>query len=133
MIRVITTRRLQQLELRLAVTQAELTKMSYALAQERSEKTLIAQMRDHCKAEAAAWERRATRLIDQIGVSSGTLGGPAMGEPAAPPPNPMRQVMRALNTPALPAHRADAAPAAPHLLGVDEGAARAALAAIAED
>lgn len=128
MIRVITARRLQLLEAQLASLRQERGQLSHLLERERSAKELATQARDFFKADCAEWKGRASRLMDQIGVTSGIIVGPAVSEPAAPPPNPMRQVMRALATQELPKRQADAASAAPQILGVDDQAAREAIA-----
>lgn len=133
MIRLISTRRLQQLELSLASTRSELGAERQRALAAAMQLRLTEQARDFYKLEADKWERRASRFIDQIGVKSATLDSPVMGDPAAPPPSEVRQVMTALSTHAL--RRTidrDAAPAVPRILGVDETAAAEAVAGVLE-
>jgi ethanolamine utilization microcompartment shell protein EutL len=69
-------------------------------------------------------------LIDSIGVTSGTITGAAMSEPAAPSADSVKGVFAALNTTEIHRQTSEAPPSSPSsaaILGVDERAVQAAL------
>lgn len=128
MFRVVTTRRLLELEATIGSLRTEVQHVRAAGQTILREKVLAEQARDFYQAQATKWEGRASRFIDQIGVTSGTLATSAMDEPAAPPEHDSRRIFAALghhSLKVLPDH-ARPSPSA-EILGVDADIARAAV------
>ncbi len=124
MIRLVSAKRLSKLETSFVL-------LSNGLAAAKEANRLILEQLADARRDRDEWKARASRLLDQIGVSSGILSAPALTEPEAPPPNPVRQVFSALGRSALKRSETEAPPhTAADLLGVDEEAARAAIASL---
>lgn len=128
MIRVVTTRRLRQLEADLANARERL---QTAMATFSTELALTRQARDFYQVEATKWERRACRFIDDIGVGSATLSGPAMSEPTAGPRDAVQGIMRSLNVSEINRPKPETPPSSSAaILGVSDAAAREAVAGV---
>lgn len=93
-------------------------------------RTLEAQLGE-VKADRDEWKARASRILDQVGVSSGMLTAPALQAPDAPVDSPVQRVMAALGRQEL--HRT-ASPSKPpdadSIVGVNARAAAEALGAV---
>lgn len=129
MIRLVTVKRLERLKDTIRELNSQLRQDRAVEARLRGEIEATRRERDFYRAEKEAWERRASRLIDGIGITSGTLPAPAMSEPTAAPEN-VRSIMRSVGISEINRKTSEAAPPSPSaasILGVDEGAARAAL------
>lgn len=131
MIRLVSSRRLQQLEARTLAAEAQITR-GLALENElRKRLDLLKQAHDFHKQDAAEWKGRASRLIDQVGITTGALQSPAM-DPDPSPQRETRRVMAALGRTSLSPKNADPEPSSPsaEILGVDAAAAAAAIAGV---
>ena len=83
MIRIVTAKRLRRLEAVQVALEKQLANALDTVAVLRAQLASARTERDFYKVEKENWERRASRLIDSIGVTSGTITGAAMSEPAA--------------------------------------------------
>lgn len=101
----------------------------HAVAQER-ERHLLAQLQAKT-AEAAKWEARASRFIDQIGLADGKLAAPVMAADTRPPSESPRSILAALGQSSIPRTATETVPTtAPTILGVNADAARDAIAGV---
>lgn len=129
MIRLITFRRLVALEDEIRDLGAEVHRVRQAGQAILMQQRLAEQARDHYREQAEFWKTRAARFIDQEHLKSGTIDSPVMGEAAPPPQNHTQRIMAALNTREIHKHKtSEEVPQPAAILGVDEAAARAAVA-----
>lgn len=129
MFRLIRTVRLQVLEAWVESLKAERDSIRQTLTAERRERALVEQARDFYKQDAAEWKGRACRITDQLGNLSGILQGPAMSQPETPAPDTARTLFSALNRSETTRPSPETAPTTgPQILGVNEEAARSAVA-----
>lgn len=132
MLRILTTRRLRQLEraeIDAKVFQDRAHGLAHTVLREQARIGLLEQARDKAVADADYWRARAERFIDQIALKQGIICTPTMTEEPAPEPDKIGSVFSALghaeiNTQTGPA---GAAGAAPKVVGVDEAEARQAV------
>lgn len=128
MIRVITARRLQQLED--VLNSYRRTELSHAHLEERLrlELEMVRQGRAFAEKDRDEWKARASKFIDQVGVSSGILSGPVMGSSAESAAHDTRKIFAALGRTELSSTTEAPRPSSSAgILGVDEAAARAAI------
>lgn len=128
MIRFITRRRLTALEGDLENARMELHRVRLAAQSVLAQKHLAEQARDHYKEQLDYWKPRAERFLDQAQLKAGTIDSPVMGEATPPAASTMRGLMSALNKQVINKTPAEPVPPAAAILGVDERAARAAVA-----
>lgn len=130
MIRFITRRRLTALEDDLENARMELHRVRLAAQSVLTQKHLAEQARDFYKEQADYWKPRAERFLDQAHLKSGTIDSPVMGEATPSAPSTMRGLMSALNKQEIHKTPSEPVPHAAAILGVDEAAARAAVAGV---
>lgn len=128
MLRVITARRLEQLEA--ALHDHRLEQLGRVRAEERlyAELGLVRQALERLEKDRDEWKARASKFIDQVGVSSGILSGPVMGSPAESAAHDTRKIFAAMGRTELSSTTEAPRPSSSAgILGVDEAAARAAI------
>lgn len=131
MIRLVTARRLKALVDDLRQATNEVHRLHQAAQMQLTGKLLAEQARDHFKEEAAFWKARASRFIDQEHLKAGTIDSPVMSEAAPPTESAQRRVMAALNVQEInKPTRSEGVPPPAAVLGVNEAAARAAVAGV---
>lgn len=130
-IRLITARRLRELVADLRQATNEVHRLHQAAQVQLTGKLLAEQARDHFQEQAEFWKARATRFIDQAHLKAGNIDSPVMGEATPAPASAMQGLMSALNKREIRKHKtSEEVPPPAAILGVDEAAARAAVAGV---
>lgn len=130
MIRLITTRRLTALQMENEHLRTELHRVRQAAHAVLAQARLAEQARDFHQEQATFWKTRAVRFIDQAQLKAGSIESPVMGEAAAPSPSGTQRIMQALNVREIHNPPAEKMPPSAAILGVDDAAARAAVAGV---
>lgn len=128
MLRIITARRLQQLEAGQHNAQLEARDRVHSEDRLRFEIASLKARGMAVEKDRDEWKARASKFIDQVGVSSGILSSPVMGSADGPAAHDTRRIFSAMGRTELSTTTEAPRPSpSAGILGVDETAAKAAI------
>lgn len=128
MLRLITARRLQALGNALAGYHVGEIQHAHVEERLRLELAMARQSVLAVEKDRDEWKARASKFIDQVGVTSGILSSPVMGSPDGPAAHDTRRIFSAMGRTELSTTTEAPRPSpSAGILGVDETAAKAAI------